>query len=140
MKNTFQEDLKLGNEYQQKFIELKGWKNYEVKKGYFKPYDVIDDEGIKWEVKTDRYTQRTNNICIEFKCSGNLSGISTTESKYYAYIVLRDGKFDLYEIPTRKIKKYIRKEKYHRIISGGYEKRARLYLFDIGVFEKYLKN
>lgn len=46
-------------------------------------YDFITDDNIKYEVKTEPASLKTNNFFIEFKGYGKPSGISTTEADYY---------------------------------------------------------
>ena len=43
--------------------------------------------GEKVEVKTDRMAHLTGNIAVEFRCRGKLSGISTTEADYWAFVL-----------------------------------------------------
>lgn len=43
--------------------------------------------GKKVEVKTDRMAHKTGNIAVEFRCRGRLSGISTSEADYWAFVL-----------------------------------------------------
>ena len=55
-------------------------------KGKFKYYDFIvikkNGEITKIESKTHYRALQTNNIAVEYMCSGKLSGISTTQADY----------------------------------------------------------
>jgi hypothetical protein len=138
---TFNNDLKFGKEYELKFVDYMKMKNYEIMQGEIIQYDIIcydNEETIKYEVKTDRMTYKTGNICIEFACSNKPSGITTSESDYYIYYVIENNDYDLYKIPTQKLKKYIRQMKYDRIVKGGDKYLSRCYLFNKDVFSKYL--
>jgi len=133
----FEEDLELGKKYELEFIKFKGFKEFKVMQGEFLDYDIIADN-IKYEIKTDLKSQYTSNICIEFECNDKMSGINTSKSDYYGYFVLYENdEYDLYEIPTKKIKKYIRKNKYKKIKFGGDNGRSKFYLFDRSIFKKY---
>ena len=46
-------------------------------------YDFLTNDNIKYEVKTEPASLKTNNFFIEFKGYGKPSGISTTEANYY---------------------------------------------------------
>ncbi len=62
-------------------------------------------EGEKWfekilglesgniEVKSDRKSQQTGNIFIEYESRGKLSGIATTQAKYLVYKVDKETAF-----------------------------------------------
>jgi hypothetical protein len=137
--NSFNEDLKFGTIYEKKTLDILNISNYEMSKGYQPLYDILDkDKNIKYEVKADRKAYFTNNICIEYnRKDGSPSGIYLTEADYYIYYIIREKEeYDLYIIPTKKIKKYIEKNKYSRIIkaSQSFNKCA---LFKLDVFKKY---
>ena len=141
----FNNDLKFGEFYQQELVKVMGMENYEMAKGNFKDYDIkeiiTDNNKVRyWEVKADRRTYDTNNLCIEFECNKKPSGITTSTANYYAYFVIHPGNkiYDLYIIPTKRIRREIEKETYKRILNGGDGWKSKFYLFDINVFNKYL--
>ena len=111
--------------------------------GNFPYYDIEiikDNINIKYEVKTDRYTHKTNNICIECEYRGNLSGINISKSNFYAYFVINpNDKDDLYIIPTNSIKEYIENKLYKNIIYGGFNKYSKLYIFNKNIFQEFIK-
>lgn len=63
----FGSDLKVGQEAEQKFLEwlakdnVKAWQIA----GNFKFYDIIDQQGVTYEIKQDRWMERTGNILRE---------------------------------------------------------------------------
>jgi hypothetical protein len=65
--SDFRYDLEIGQEYESRFADL--------------------FRGKKFEVKTDFHSHKTGNIAIEYKSRGKPSGISTTESDFYVYII-----------------------------------------------------
>ena len=136
---TFSKDLAFGKKYEQLATE---YFNYtEIKYApnrMFKPYDfqVLEcDKWIKVEVKADKMTKKTGNICIEFKCSNKPSGITTTESNYYIYFVV--GTDDVYKIPTNDIRKIIRNNNFITY-KGGDNYRSEFYLIPKKYFVNYL--
>jgi hypothetical protein len=139
--SKFQNDLKFGQMYEQELIKILNPESYELSKGKFKPYDIIitnNNKIRKYEVKSDRLSFKTNNLCIEFECNNKESGINTTESHYYAYFVITDNnEYNLYIIPTKRIKREIEKKSYHKIMNGGDGYRSKFYLFKIDLFQKY---
>lgn len=46
-------------------------------------YDFLTSDNIKYEVKTEPASLKTNNFFIEFEGYGKPSGINTTEANYY---------------------------------------------------------
>lgn len=139
---TFKKDLDFGNKYEKELLNHLEYKTIKIMKGNFKPYDIIMDNKVKFEVKADRWTNKTNNFCIEYKCRGKPSGITTTESDFYGYFeIINDDKllYNLYLIPTKYIKSVIESKKYHRKIRGGDSCASCFYLFNKSIFKKYLK-
>ena len=141
---SFNLDLEFGNIYEKKIIDLIPNDSYIIKEGYFPYYDVEltkDNVITKYEVKADRYTYKTGNIAIEFKCSGLPSGISKTQADYYAYFVVKPyNVYNLYIIPTQIIKDKINSLEYKRIIFGGDNKTSQMYIFSLDLFEEYRHN
>jgi hypothetical protein len=134
---TFTDDLKFGNQYEQNCcVRLK---NPKIMKGKFKAYDIIDEDGTKYEVKSDRWTFKTGNICIEFECNKKPSGISSTESDFYFYYVILPSPLEpiLYKIPTSDIRTMVEEKKYNKIMNGGDGFRSKFYLFKEDLFTKY---
>lgn len=68
------------------------------------------------EVKTDRLAAKTGNLAVEFRYRGRPSGIQTTKSdEYFFVIVEQDGSIRYrLNIPTAKLKKIA----YRRYLNG----------------------
>ena len=131
-------DLKLGNEYQRKFISLITYDSISVPPGKFKDYDIAVMRGAErtlYEIKADRKALTTGNIVIEFMCNNQRSGISTTVADFWVYFVVGSGMF--YLIPTDDIKQAIDENKYTKIIKGGDGWRSQMYVFPAQVFQDY---
>jgi len=129
----FKKTLSLGKMYEQKFLTHMKCK---VETSNSKEYDMIIDNK-KYEVKADRWTEKTGNIVIEYESNGKLSGISTTEADFYAYYSI--GKKDiLYIIPVPVIREYIQDKKYKCILNAGYKKLSYMYLFNKDIFLEYI--
>ena len=136
---TFSKDLDFGRKYEKLATEYFEYDNIEYAPNrMFKPYDfkvLENNTWIKVEVKADKMTKKTGNICIEFKCSNKPSGITTTESNYYIYFVV--GTDDVYKIPTNDIRKIIRNNNFITY-KGGDNYRSEFYLIPKKYFGNYL--
>jgi hypothetical protein len=137
---SFYKDLAFGQIYEKLLCKILNTESFELCNT--KDYDVkLIQNGIEtfYEVKTDRYTHKTNNICIEYLYKGHPSGISSTKADYYAYFVVKPNKeYDVYIVPVTSILRRIRKEKYKRIVNIGDKNMSTCYLFDKQIFEKFL--
>ena len=142
--NKFLEDLSFGNTYEKEYINIVKPTNFKIIEGKFKEYDIEiikDDIPTYYEIKSDRLTNKTGNICIEYECNKIPSGIATTTADYYIYFeIIDDTNYIMYEIPVHKLKKYIRLNKYHKVVNGGDGYRAKLYLFNKDIFKKYIQH
>lgn len=69
----------------------------------------------KIELKSETWQwEQTGNICIEFRCDGRPSGISTTEADYWVHELRRDDETLLYLMfPVDRLKRLAR-EAYKR--------------------------
>lgn len=132
------EDIKLGNEYQRKFISLITYDSIAIPPGKFKEYDIAVMRGADrtlYEIKADRKLKTTGNIVIEFAYKNEPSGINTTLADFWVYFAVGMGFF--YLIPTDDIKKAIDDNKYTRIIKGGDGWKSQMYVFPAEVFKEY---
>ena len=79
---------------------------------------ILENKQI--ELKTDRITQRTGNVFVEFESRGKESGILETTALYWVFCIWTDKfKEQTYIfIPTRRLKKLI-KIKNYKISKGG---------------------
>lgn len=98
----------------------------DLKKGqYFENalLEMITTKGDKIEVKADRMVSMTGNLAIEFKCRGKLSGISTSESDWYAFVLGGDIYDDevIILVTTERLKQIVKKvyKKNKKVIHGG---------------------
>jgi hypothetical protein len=136
---TFVNDLKFGKVYENDAKDR--LVNAKIIEGKFKPYDMIDEDGLKYEVKSDRWTFKTGNLCIEFECNNKPSGITSSEADFYFYYVVNTASTKPYEcvykIPTVNIREMINKASYHKIQKGGDLWRSKFYLFKVELFEGY---
>lgn len=64
----------------------------------------------KIELKTETWQwEQTGNICIEFRCDGRPSGISTTEADYWVHELRRDDETLVYLMfPVPRLKELAR--------------------------------
>lgn len=142
---VFISDLKLGQLYEEKYINKKGIKNIHYPKDKaFKDYDFKNlTNDVAYEVKADRMTCKTGYIFIEFMCSGVKSGITATKADYWVHYVCKENNpteaMYYYKIPVCDLKEFIEDDKYYRKVNGGDSGRASGYLFDEDVFEDFRK-
>tara|TARA_R100001460_G_scaffold53627_1_gene92772 strand:+ start:99 stop:458 length:360 start_codon:yes stop_codon:yes gene_type:complete len=98
--SDFKYDLKLGN------------------KGENLLYNIIKLKGKTIEVKTDRDAIKnkcTGNVFIEYMSRDKLSGISTTQAKWWAFVISNE---QIILIETNKLKKLCKLKTLIRV-SGG---------------------
>jgi hypothetical protein len=148
----FISDLKFGQKYEQKLLELLPYDSYTHKVGYSKKKDITldgfnknydltitkDDITTKYEVKSDRRAINTNNLALEFECRSKPSGIMTTEADIYAYFIIKPVDEDLYLIPVEDLKQMIKDKKYKRLVNGGDGWLSRMYLISLSDLQQYL--
>ena len=139
---NFVEDLKFCKKYEIELLKYLDYDAYKTKDGLFKEYDLKiykNNKAIRYEVKSDRLTYKTNNIAIEYECSKKDSGITTTNSDYYAYFIIKpNDNYDLYIIPTIEIKTLIKLKQYKRVTNGGDNYKSKMYLFNITIFKNFI--
>ena len=136
----FQSDLKFGQIYEKEFIKIMGFQTYkhETSKA-IKEYDIIvkhNTNETKYEIKADRLSYKTGNVCIEIANCGRPSGITSTKSDYWGYFVIKPDGYDLYLIPTEELKEMVNSKKY-KVIRGGDGKKSELILIPLSHLEKF---
>jgi hypothetical protein len=141
----FQSDLKFGQIYEKEFIKIMGFQTYkhETSKA-IKEYDIIVKYNAqtsiefetKYEIKADRLSYKTGNVCIEIANCGRPSGITSTKSDYWGYFVIKPDGYDLYLIPTEELKQMVNPKNY-KVIRGGDGKKSELILIPISHLEKF---
>jgi len=102
-------------------------------------YDIlIERKGRDFyiELKEDFMAAKTGNIAVEYECRGKPSGISTSKSDVYAYLVHESAtKQSLFLTDVKKLKDAINKRMFFREVSGGDAgSNTRMYLFKKHVF------
>jgi hypothetical protein len=71
----------------------------------------------KIEVKTDFKASETGNVYIEYKSRGKPSGVSTSESEWYAFVLSNDN---IILVKTKKLKALVKARfKKYRGVKGG---------------------
>jgi hypothetical protein len=74
----------------------------------------------KVEVKTDRLTEKTGNVYIEYESRGKKSGISTSEADYWVYKVSEHRAIIIEkEELKRKLRELVRSGKARMGVKGG---------------------
>ena len=108
-------------------------------------YDILLEnkhgKEFKVEVKYDGETWNSGRVAVEYsrKNEDDLSGISVTESDFYAWKIYgMEGHHSYYLIHTKKVKELIENEEYTFETLGG-DDNARMYLFPLSVITKHAK-
>jgi hypothetical protein len=104
--NEWKKTLAFGNSYEEILKELIPHK--ECVQSTKSNYDLILD-GVKYEVKADRYMFKTNNVLIEYESNKKASGISITEADYYAIFEVDDKRVSPYLLEKDKTKEVERR-------------------------------
>lgn len=114
-KTNFHKDLELGQQYEDRVIELlcKEFPTLKRNTTPQKGYDLIDNNGYKIEVKTDLGSIRTSNIVIEYMCNGKPSGLSTTTAQEWVIIFFYDRRLHYGRVRTEDLKTYIKNNNKH---------------------------
>jgi len=137
----FISDLKLGQYYEDKYIEKRNFKNvHHPKSRYFIDYDIKDlTTDVTYEVKADRKARGTKHLFVEFECSGKDSGINATKADYWIHFITEENIYESKKFIKIKVKKLIKKINKNRyeIRKGGKEYKARGFLVPIKDVEKY---
>lgn len=124
---------KLGEKHDIELLEYNNDNRYDLK---FK----FNNKILKVEVKEDFSCERTGNVSVEYSCDGKPSGIEVSEADLYVYKVHLPapdrGKTELRLISTKTLKRMIKQQNYHRIVSGGDLSSALNYLFYLRDFQK----
>ena len=137
---SFHSDLAFGKLYEHILLDYIDYDEVEfAPAGVFSDYDVkIKRDGLEgtYEVKADRLSAKTGNLCIEYQCNEKPSGIASTKALYYAYFVVKGGSHDCYIIPVEELKKMIEDGKFRK---GATDYgRTRFFLIPKTVFTPYI--
>jgi len=134
--------LSQGKRYEQETLKYLDYDEIEMSEGRCKEWDIkiTKNNQIQYiEVKSELLAGKTGNICIEYECNDEPSGIRATIAEYYFCYVLYDYKpYEVYKIPVKILKQMIIDKKYNRDCKGGDGFRARMFLFRKELFNNYL--
>jgi len=138
---NFDNCLSQGKKYEQETLKYLDYDEVQVSEGKVKEWDILitkNNQKQYIEVKSELLAGITGNICIEYECNNQPSGIRATIAEYYFCYVLYDNKpYEVYKIPVKILKQMITDRKYHRDCKGGDGFRARMYLFKKDLFSEY---
>lgn len=85
--------------------------------------DILSNKKI--EVKTDLLAFSTGNLFVEIESRGKLSGLSTTQADYYAFIIPIDDDFITILISVSRLKEIVKKRHTGKFVSGGDDKTSK---------------
>lgn len=121
----------LGEKAQKKAVK---WLNAEFPtmksvKGKVSGYDLIDDNGYKFEVKFDMLSKKTNNIAIEIRSNGFVSGLSVTTSDEWLHIFFYKNKWVYFRCKVLDLKRFVKSNfQYLQTTRGGYNNLSEMVL------------
>jgi len=144
---NFHTELKFGKKYELKSLQFfDNFTEYKQSEGDVSEWDIRLDNGTTYETKADRYTLRTNNLCIEY---GTLdkktdevysSGLSTSKSDYWIYWAVDEKNEEnnkVWKIPTEQLREIVySKDRKTRNLGNGW--RSRCYLIPTEEVQDYL--
>jgi hypothetical protein len=111
MENTFQRDLKIGQEVEKEVLKMvqKKYPDAYIIEGYCKEGDIhIPEPHDKYvEVKADFMSKKTGNIVVEVEFNGVPSALSTTKS--YRWVFFTGDKYII--TSPKRLKKMIEDNK-----------------------------
>ena len=134
----YQKDLTFGTKYEEIF--LNEYINYET---YTRPetvnmlyYDFLINNTTKYEIKADRISFKTRNLCIELYNYGKPSGLNITQADYYIYFIINNNNIiRVYKIPTAVLKELIISRE---LKSGGDNRQSKFVLLNIDLVKDYI--
>jgi hypothetical protein len=106
---SFNKDLAFGKKWEavaEAYIHESEMVIEHAPEGQFKPWDFRSTLG-SYEVKSDRlaYKYGCKTMFIEYECSGNPSGIQSTEADFWMYYMVKpSGDYVAYRIPVPELK------------------------------------
>jgi len=133
----FHSDLSFGKSYEdlaKSFIPADETLVESAPSGLFKGWDFRTNK-FKYEVKADRLAHKYGfrTMFIEYECSGQPSGISSTEADYWIYFMVRpNGTSRRLRIPVQELKELC---KTCASKSGGDGWRSKGYIVPVDAFD-----
>lgn len=121
----------LGEKAQRKAVELlkNEFPTIRSTQGKVSGYDLIDDNGYKFEIKFDILSKKTNNIAIEFRSNGFGSGISVTTSDEWLHIFFYKSEWVYFRCKVLDLKRFIKSNfEYLKTVRGGYNNLSEMVL------------
>jgi hypothetical protein len=133
--SKFKKCLSQGKKYELETLNYFKYDTYKIMEGNYKEYDIILNDNIKIEVKSERNAFKYGNFAIEKTYYGKPSGIDNTTAHYWVhYAILSNSKYECYIFPIDDLKKLI---KSCRIVSGGDNMASTMYLLPLTKCQNY---
>ncbi len=124
--DTFQEDLKKGNEYEDKHLTLiqKKFPDAYRIQGYCKDWDIfIPSQNYGVEVKVDWQVNKTGNWLVEIEFNGKPSALATTKAKYWVL----DKTDEWMVVEVEKLREFVKPYPIREFIGRGDTKPKKAY-------------
>jgi len=143
--NKFYNCLSQGSFYELELLKYLDYDTYRTSTDMknFKDWDIEItkcNKKITYEVKSETYSFKTKNMCVEYNYENLPSGINATKADYFCHFCiesLEKNIYTLYIIPTKDLREMIKKKEYFKDMRGGDGYRSKFYLFKLDKFRKY---
>lgn len=125
----FDEDLIRGGKGEDIMVAEKEGEYKGLKRilGNHPDYDLIDNAGYTFEVKTDYASKKYRNVAIEYWCDGKWSGILTTKAIDWLHIYWCNNKWMYSQVNVYSLKQYIQQNNPDKKPAGN-DKNAYVFL------------
>jgi hypothetical protein len=128
----FQKQLAQGQMFERMALRYFPHETYEMTPKGCKTHDfTIRHKGndVRVEVKSEILAFHTNNVAIEYECSGKPSGIRSTLADWWVHFIVdeENGNHEVFKIPVENLKKMVGSGHY-RSVSGGDRYRSKMYI------------
>lgn len=85
---------------------------YDLKFGVYKKGDITADKSIRFEIKTDKFSEDRGNIIIKHRANGWLSGPFSTQAEYFIFFQPLFNKNNVYIIKSKRFVELLNQEKF----------------------------
>lgn len=142
--SSFQYCLAQGKKYERETLKYVEHDTFKFSEGYCKEWDLeVMKDGVKtiFEVKSERYSGHSGNICVEYAYNSKPSGVrATTANIWVHFAIMTDGSHVCYFIPIDDLKQLVDDKKYIKnIVAGGDGKKSSFYIFRMIDLERWIK-
>ena len=146
--SKFNKCLSQGQFYESEILKYLNYDTYRTSAimKNFKDWDIEItkcNKKITYEIKSETYSFKTKNMCVEYNYNNQPSGINATKADYFCHFSIESidkNIYTLYIIPTNDLKDMINKKEYFKDMRGGDGMKSKFYLIKLNKLQKYKIN